>query len=190
MSSLWRTEGGGKWEIEQYSGRPGTTIKRFVSLLLYFWGGIKDYDDDCADIEIRQFCGCQPASIWLNGFYITKLLQLLPSATNTHPDFLQENGKIQHHISSDRLLDLWKWTVTYHPSSSEPLNCGYPQLRLDLSHWASLHIQLKQFKHRLHKKSRKVCSFNTQLNLWLPGHYKVDFSWDLALLRTYLGRSR
>ena len=98
MSSLWRTKGGGKWEIEQYSGRPGTTIKRFVSLLLYFWGGIRDYDDDCADIEIRQFCGCQPASIWLNGFYITKLLQLLPSATNTHPDFLQENGKIQHHI--------------------------------------------------------------------------------------------
>ena len=62
---------------------------------------------------------CLYLAEWL--LYNHQLLQLLPSATNTHPDFLQENGKIQHHISSDDLFirfvkedrdqsPSWSWT--------------------------------------------------------------------------------
>ena len=144
MSRLWRTNGGGKRKIEQYSGRPETVIKRFVSLLRCFWGGIKDYDDDCADIEIRQFCGCQPASIWLNGFYITTSSSSSFHPPPTHiPTFCRRMAKFNITLARiDYLLDLWKRTVTNHHPSSKPLSCGYPELWLDLSHWASLHIQL------------------------------------------------
>ena len=123
MSRLWRTNEGGKWKIEQYSGRPETAIKHFVSLLRCFWGGIKDYDDDCADIEIRQFCGCQPASIWLNGFYITTSSSSSFHPPPTHiPTFCRRMAKFNITLARiDYSLDLWKWTVTYHPPSSEPL---------------------------------------------------------------------
>ena len=35
-------------------------------------------------IEIHQFCGSRRASIWLNGFYITKVFQLLPHPPDQH----------------------------------------------------------------------------------------------------------
>ena len=35
-------------------------------------------------IEIHQFCGSRRASIWLNGFYITKVFQLLPYPPDQH----------------------------------------------------------------------------------------------------------
>ena len=143
MSHRWRTNGGGNWKIEPYSGRPETAIKRFVSLLLYFWGGIKDYDDDCADIEIRQFCGCQPASIWLNGFYITTSSSSSFHPPPTHiPTFCRRMAKFNITLARiDYLLDLWKRTVTYHPPSSEPLDCGYPELWLDLTTYSTKAVQ-------------------------------------------------
>ena len=166
MSRLWRTNEGGKWKIEQYSGRPETAIKHYVSLLRCFWGGIKDYDDDCADIEIRQFCGCQPASIWLNGFYITTSSSSSFHPPPTHiPTFCRMAKFNITWARIDYLLVLWKRTVTNHPAGPEPLNCGYilSSHRIS-SNWASLHIQPKQFKHRFHEKSRKVCSVHSILN--------------------------
>ena len=104
----------GQTKEEQYSGRPETAKKHYVSLLCCFWGGIKDYDDDCADIEIRQFCGCQPASIWLNGFYITTSSSSSFHPPPTHiPTFCRRMAKFNITLAGIAdLLDLWKWTVT------------------------------------------------------------------------------